>query len=209
MADKVDKPKKSKAKPKKDEKNVLGSLSSTRPDRIGTRRATAAKPAAGATAAKPARATAAKPAAGATAAKPARETASRRKAAAPRTFEPTEAAESAAGKADERAAGVAGERAAGAGAARSATGAARPPAPEREPRPRAVREGAPGMGTSDVRADPTSPPGTGEQPASESARPSGMELVTTAVQAVGELTQIGLTIGGRILKRAIDRLPRP
>jgi hypothetical protein len=61
------------------------------------------------------------------------------------------------------------------------------------------------MGTSDVRPDPR----TSEPPPAESARPSGMELVTTAVQAAGELTQIGLTIGGRILKRAVDRLPKP
>jgi hypothetical protein len=33
--------------------------------------------------------------------------------------------------------------------------------------------------------------------------------VTTAVQAAGELAQIGLTVGGQILKRAARRLPRP
>jgi hypothetical protein len=36
-----------------------------------------------------------------------------------------------------------------------------------------------------------------------------VELVTTAGQAAGELTQIGLTIGGRLLKRVFDRLPKP
>jgi hypothetical protein len=183
MADKVEKPKKSRAKPKKDEKGVLAALPSTRPERIGTRRAAAPK-------------TFEKPAAAATPSKPAgakkraakRATATRRKAAAPRTFEPTTAAESAAGAADERAAGLAA-----------------PPRPAPEPRPRPVREGAPGMGTtSPDRGDERS-----EAQSAESGRPSGVELVTTAVQAAGELTQIGLTIGGRIVKRAVDRLPKP
>jgi hypothetical protein len=35
------------------------------------------------------------------------------------------------------------------------------------------------------------------------------EIVTTAVQAAGELAQIGLTVGGQILRRAAGRLPRP
>jgi hypothetical protein len=178
MADKVAKPKKSKSKAKKDEKGVLAALPSTRPERIGSRRD--AKPAVSAAVGKPASAKPAKPAKPATAKKkPARVTAARRKAAAPRTFEPTEAAEAAAGAADARAAGV--------------TAAA-------PPRPRAVREGAPGMGTTSPDRD---------QPSEESGRPSGVELVTTAVQAAGEITQIGLTIGGRIIKRAVDRLPKP
>jgi hypothetical protein len=39
--------------------------------------------------------------------------------------------------------------------------------------------------------------------------PRGADLVTTAVQAVGELAQIGLAAGGRALKSALERLPRP
>jgi hypothetical protein len=39
--------------------------------------------------------------------------------------------------------------------------------------------------------------------------PRGAELVTTAVQAAGELAQIGLAAGGRALKSALERLPRP
>jgi hypothetical protein len=191
MADKADKAKRAKpvkAKPKKEDKGVLASLSSTRPERIGTRRASAPKtfeqPAAAVTASKSA-ATKPKTAKPAPKKRPARATATRRKAAAPRTFEPTEAAESAAGAADERAAGVRAKAA---------------PTPlAREPRPRPVREGAPGMGTIGDR----------EQPSPEHGRPTGTELVTTAVQAAGELAQIGLTIGGRIIKRAVDRLPKP
>jgi hypothetical protein len=208
MADKVEKPKKSKAK--REEKSVLGSLSSARPERIGTRRASApgtagAKTTSTTKTSAAAKKTAASAKKSSTTASKSRATATRRKAAAPRTFEPTQAAESAAGAADARAAGA----------------VPRAAAPER--RPRAVREGAPGMGTSGARPDPTSSARTGERaPASagraderseaaspESARPSGVELVTTAVQAAGELTQIGLTIGGRIIKRAVDRIPRP
>jgi hypothetical protein len=39
--------------------------------------------------------------------------------------------------------------------------------------------------------------------------PTGKELATTAIQATGELARIGLTVGGQMLKRAVDRLPRP
>jgi len=212
MADKVDKPKKQKAKPKKDEKGVLAALPATRAERIGARRAagktppapktTTAKPAAKASATKPAaRTSAAKaPAAKASATKPAARTSAAkapaakasaaakrpaappRKAAAPRTFEPTQAAEAAAG------AVPLGET---------------PPRPHAVdasyPRPQAVREGAPGMGTTGYR----------EQPSSGGGRPGAAELVTTAVQAAGEVAQIGLSIGGRLVKRAVDRLPRP
>jgi hypothetical protein len=39
--------------------------------------------------------------------------------------------------------------------------------------------------------------------------PHGADLLTTAVQAAGELAQIGLAAGGRALKSALERLPRP
>jgi hypothetical protein len=168
MADKA----KKKAKPKKDEKGVLAALPSTRPQRIGGHRA-AAKPASAASAsATPARAQPKR----AAAKRSSRPAAARRKAAAPRTFEPTEAAEAAAG-------------------------AVPPPKPARErtyPRPRPVREAAPGIGTGGYR----------DEPSPESARPSGVELATTAVRAAGEVAQLGVTIGGEVLKRVVRRLPR-
>jgi hypothetical protein len=211
MADKVDKPKK-KTKQKKDEKGVLAALPSTRPERIGGRRAAAASSpgpkttaptAASKAASKPAakRSAAAKTSAAATrpstakranaaakkTSKP-RATAARRKAAAPRTFEPTQAAESAAGAADERAAGAIplGET-------------PRRPEERSYPRPRPVSEGARGIGTGGYR----------DQPSQDSGRPSGVELATTAVKAAGEVAQLGLTIGGHVLKRVVDRLPKP
>jgi hypothetical protein len=221
MADKVDKGKK-KAKPKKDERGVLAALPSTRPDRIGGRRDTTTAPATTPAAATPSASastatTRAAAASSSTASEPARAkpkrsaatratpkrsaatrssratpkrsaakrssrpTAGRRKAAAPRTFEPTEAAEAAAG---------------------AVPRAETPPKPARErtyPRPQPVREGAPGIGTGGYR----------DEPSSESGRPSGVELAGTAVRAAGEVAQLGLTIGGEVLKRVVRRLPRP
>jgi hypothetical protein len=58
------------------------------------------------------------------------------------------------------------------------------------------------------RPRPAAPP----PPESEERRTapsSGPELVRDAVQAAGELAQIGLTVGARALRRAASRLPRP
>jgi hypothetical protein len=81
--------------------------------------------------------------------------------------------------------------------------------PAREPakphRPRPVRAGAPELAESTERArsEPSEPRRRGAAP------PTGTELVTTAIQAAGELAQIGLTVGGQVLKRAVNRLPKP
>ena len=89
------------------------------------------------------------------------------------------------------------------------------PAPRREHRgdrpdgPQAVRHGAaqadPGQRRvpSLERINPAPPPPRPIGP------PSGTELVTTAIQASGELARIGLAVGGQVLRRAVDRLPRP
>jgi hypothetical protein len=205
MADKVEKPKKKTAKPKSAEKGVMAALPSTRPERIGAQRTAAGSPApktttptaASKTAAqtsaedKPAPAAKAKHAPAAKRKAAPKATAARRKAAAPRTFEPTRAAEAAAGAADERAAGA-------------VPLADTPPVP-RDPatsyprRPRAVREGAPGIGTAGYR----------KQPSPEHGGRHAGGLVGTAVRAAGEVTQVGLGLGGRVLKRAAGRLPRP
>jgi hypothetical protein len=65
-------------------------------------------------------------------------------------------------------------------------------------RPRPVRAGAKGLKTTKP-----APRRTPEK------APSGTELVTTVVQAAGELAQVGLSIGGQVLKRAVERLPKP
>ena len=57
------------------------------------------------------------------------------------------------------------------------------------------------------RTRPVTPPPP--PPPRSSGPPSGPQLVTTAIQAVGELAQIGASVGGQVLKRAARRLPRP
>ena len=191
MADKVEKPKKSKAKPKKDEKGVLAALPSTRPERIGTRRGGRAEDVREAGRRRQAATASAKPA------KRAAGDEDRRQA---RDRHAPQGRRSAHVRADRRP-----PRAPPARPTSAPPASPRRRAPAPEPRPRPVREGAPGMGTtSPDRGDERS-----EAESAESGRPSGVELVTTAVQAAGELTQIGLTIGGRIVKRAVDRLPKP
>jgi hypothetical protein len=39
--------------------------------------------------------------------------------------------------------------------------------------------------------------------------PTGREILASAVQAAGEVAQLGLTIGERILRAATSRLPKP
>ncbi len=83
---------------------------------------------------------------------------------------------------------------------------AKPRAPASPPshKPRPVRAGAPSLAESTRRARTAEPP-----PESKTSPPSGTELVTTAIQAAGELAQIGIAVGGQVLRRAVDRLPKP
>ena len=76
------------------------------------------------------------------------------------------------------------------------------PQPARPHRPRPVRAGAPALEepTERARSEASEP---------RSSPPAGTELVATAIQAAGELAQIGLTVGGQVLKRAVKRLPKP
>jgi hypothetical protein len=134
---------KAKAKPAPEQRNVLGTLPATRPERLGAPRANGTK---------------AKPAAKR---KPA---AAKRKPAATRV-----------------------------------NGAAPKPRPSHGPT--AVRPGSPPL-QSHHRPEDAPPPRRIE-------RPHGTELVTTAIRATGELAQIGLTYSGHLLKRAVDRIPRP
>lgn len=62
-----------------------------------------------------------------------------------------------------------------------------------------MREGAPGIGTGGYR----------DEPAGGSGGPGGSELLATAAEAAGQVARLGLSIGGRVLKRAVGRLPRP
>jgi hypothetical protein len=154
------------------EPSVLGSLSATRPARLGRAAREPAVRAQGA-ARKPAAATPA-------ARKPAAATPAARKPAAAKPA----AAKPAARKP-----------------------AAAKPAAAKPNRPEAVSAGSPKLRT-------TPPPqGHAVPPRPESDRrhgpPTGIQLVTTAVQAAGEVAQIGATVGKQILKRTLDRIPRP
>jgi hypothetical protein len=53
------------------------------------------------------------------------------------------------------------------------------------------------------------PAGYATPRADDDGVPRGADLVTTAVRAAGELAHIGLAAGGRALKSALERLPRP
>jgi hypothetical protein len=79
--------------------------------------------------------------------------------------------------------------------------AAADPAPKTA-RPRAVRSGSPSL-------DAAKKPSRTQRREPAPTPPKGAELVTTAVQATGELAKIGITLGGQALKRAVDRLPKP
>lgn len=74
--------------------------------------------------------------------------------------------------------------------------------------PRAVRPSA----ATDRTREPGPQPGSARRPAARPAAPSsrpGVDMVETAVQAVGELAQIGMTFGIQALRGAISRLPKP
>ena len=68
-------------------------------------------------------------------------------------------------------------------------------------KPRAVRSGSPSLDAAKKSRAPRRKPAP--------APPKGTELVTTAVQATGELAKIGVTLGRQALKRAARRLPKP
>jgi hypothetical protein len=66
-------------------------------------------------------------------------------------------------------------------------------------RPKAVRPASPPLRAAHPCEPPPEPIGA----------PTGTELVTTTIRAAGELAQIGLSVSGQVLKRTIDRIPRP
>jgi len=93
--------------------------------------------------------------------------------------------------------------------------------PERLGRPRQRADSSPTRQAAPAAAEPAGPQAV--RPASPPLRaahpcepppkpigaPTGTELVTTTIRAAGELAQISLTVGGRVLKRTLDRIPRP
>jgi hypothetical protein len=55
---------------------------------------------------------------------------------------------------------------------------------------------------------PVAPPKGWQTPDQDGGK-GGPDIVTTAVQAAGEIAQLGVTVGGQFLKRAAGRIPRP
>jgi hypothetical protein len=87
---------------------------------------------------------------------------------------------------------------------------AAPKAPKEAP-PTPIRAAGPRRRRRDeTLRQPAQPPGT---PAHTRTRrpppPSGAQILGTAVQAVAELTEIGLMASARALRNAVARLPRP
>jgi hypothetical protein len=75
-----------------------------------------------------------------------------------------------------------------------------------KPAPAASGKGRP-KAAAKPKASPVPPAGYATP--TDHDRPHGTDLVGTAVQAAGELAHIGIVFGGRALKSAIQRLPRP
>lgn len=72
--------------------------------------------------------------------------------------------------------------------------------PAREPAARRPAGVSPSAATRAASSTP------GQRPAQP---PEGIELVGTAIQAAGELAQLGLTLGTKALRGAVSRIPRP
>jgi hypothetical protein len=185
MSDKSSKPKKAK-KAARSQPSVLGSLSATRPEPIGRRGATKTAATAPAARAKATARAKAKP-----------EAVAKAKRAAAATPKPKAAAR------PKRAAAATPKPKA---AARPRRAAAATPKPKAAARPKPAA--APGI--DDLRASAARMnPASGDARRRAPGPPSGPELVTTAIQAAGELAQIGLTLGGQMLRQAARRIPRP
>ena len=63
----------------------------------------------------------------------------------------------------------------------------------------------PSAATRRARAETAKTP----SPKAEQVAPADRDIVTTTVQAAGELARIGLTVGTQIVREATRRLPKP
>jgi hypothetical protein len=102
------------------------------------------------------------------------------------------------------------------GAAKAAPAAAAKPKAKAAPKAKAKPASKAKPKAAKPRAKPSAappkasvPPAGYATPRPEDGVPHGAQLVTTAVQAAGELAQIGVAAGGRALKSALQRLPKP
>src|SRR5437763_5542652 len=90
-------------------------------------------------------------------------------------------------------------------------------AADSKPKPKPARSRPtsrkPGKRAADTRlrqpAQPRGIPSARRAAKRKPAPTTGAEIVGTAVQAVGELAEIGVALGTRALRNALGRLPRP
>jgi hypothetical protein len=102
----------------------------------------------------------------------------------------------------------------GAGASKGTGPPERKPEPTPRPKPQAATRpkakpkvtGAtrPSAATRRAREDTAKAP-----PRAEPIAPANRDIITTTVQAAGELARIGLTIGTQIVREAARRVPKP
>jgi outer membrane biosynthesis protein TonB len=82
---------------------------------------------------------------------------------------------------------------------RSQRRASTKPTPTPKPKPKPAAKPKPKPKPKPRAAEPVAPPPKqDEQP-----------FIATALQAAGELAQIGIAVGARALRNALDRLPKP
>jgi hypothetical protein len=87
---------------------------------------------------------------------------------------------------------------------------AKPAAAKAKPKARASAKARPAADAGPAPAASKIPPAGYATPrGDDDGVPRGADLVTTSVLAAGELAQIGLAAGGRAVKSALERLPRP
>jgi hypothetical protein len=96
-----------------------------------------------------------------------------------------------------------------AAASAAKTAAATRPAPAK-PKPAKKKAAKPKVRTNaGTQPKPPTAPPKGWQTPDQGNGKGGPDIVTTAVQAAGEIAQLGVTVGGQLLKRAASRIPRP
>lgn len=94
-------------------------------------------------------------------------------------------------------------------AARAAKAPAKAKATATVKSPAKARVAPKAKATTSSRAKKLPPRGFATPDTPAEPPPSGTALVTTALQAAGELAQIGLAVGGQAVKSALGKLPRP
>jgi hypothetical protein len=100
-------------------------------------------------------------------------------------------------------------RPAASAAARRPEPAKRPRAAAKRPRAAAKPKAAPKVAAAQPSTPPPPPAGWASPKQERRHDGSTGDLIGTAVQAVGELAQIGLTYGGQAIRQALSRLPKP